>query len=198
MQKQPSSRGCVDRKSISQLLETQYPGLLRSFRRKAQDPQLAADLLNDAIVVALEHLQNGRLADPTQIAGYVFQVALNLYRNHRRKHAERADKRADAVDLENCIANTPQELDWHHPVLRLLQELPVPRDRLLLKRFYLDEEDKDAICRELNISALHFDKVIFRAKRRMLSLLEARGMTKQDLLGIAFLGLAAAYAWLGR
>jgi RNA polymerase sigma-70 factor (ECF subfamily) len=61
--------------------------------------------------------------------------------------------------------------------------LPVPRDREVIKRFYLDEETKDAICQSLGLSPIHFDRVIFRARQRMRALMEAKGFRKPDLFG---------------
>ena len=81
-------------------MTTQYSGLVALLRRKLRDDQLAEDALNQALVTALEHLQAGRISDPSLIAGYVFQVAMNQLRNHRRKMDERPDRRADpdAID----------------------------------------------------------------------------------------------------
>ncbi len=181
----------MTREQVDQLLNSEYQGLLRLLRRKARDPQLAADLLNDAVVVTLKHLQSGRLSDPARLAGYVFEVAMNLLRNHWRKHSERSDKRADVDGLADAAEAEPVENEWGKRVRQLLLELPVERDRQLLKRFYLDEEDKEVICRELGVAPLHFDKIIFRAKRRMQSLLESQGLRKQDFFSVLLCGLAA-------
>ena len=62
----------------------------------------------------------------------------------------------------------------------VVESLPTPRDREIVRRFYLDEEEKEAICRDLGLSPLHFDKVIFRARQRMRKLLEERGFKKTD------------------
>ena len=58
-------------------------------------------------------------------------------------------------------------------------------------RFYLDDEDKDAICRALGLSYEHFNRVIFRARNRFRELLERRGFGRDDLLTIIALGLYA-------
>jgi RNA polymerase sigma-70 factor (ECF subfamily) len=187
-----SSRQRLNRESIEQLLESQYQGLLRHLRRKTQDQQLAADLLNEALVTTLEHLNKGRISNPMQIAGYVFEVALNLLRNHRRKLSERPERRAE-VNAETLAAGAadPVEVQWGHCIRQVLRELPTDRDRLLIKRFYLDEEDKEIICRDLGISPLHFDKIIFRSRQRMKSLLEQQGFSKADFfcLLLGFTGL---------
>jgi RNA polymerase sigma-70 factor (ECF subfamily) len=48
----------------------------------------------------------------------------------------------------------------------VLAELPSERDRQVLFRFYLAEEDKDQICKDLGLSSLHFNRVVFRARER--------------------------------
>jgi RNA polymerase sigma-70 factor (ECF subfamily) len=74
-------------------------------------------------------------------------------------------------------------------VRELIAELPTERDRLIVKRFYLDEEDKGVICDELGLSPLHFDKVIFRARQRMKDKLEIRGFKKSDFFILLLVGL---------
>jgi RNA polymerase sigma-70 factor (ECF subfamily) len=184
----------LDKDALEKLLQSQYHGLLSLLRRKIHDPQVAADLLNDAIVTSLVHLRNGRVADPNALAGYVFQVAMNLYRNHRRKHSEQTGKRA-SVDTIDAVAapGTPangDELAISRQVRVIMAEMPTERDRVVLTRFYLQEDEKDVICRDLGLSPLHFDKVIFRARKRMKELLEAHGFQKTDFLGLFLLALA--------
>jgi RNA polymerase sigma-70 factor (ECF subfamily) len=179
----------VDQASVTALIEQQYPGLLTLLRRKLRNEHLAEDALNQALVTSLEHVQAGRIADPSLIAGYVFQVAMNQMRNHRRKMSERSERRADALDVETLPDQAPSQpetaLAIH--VRTALAALPTARDREIVKRFYLDEDDKDLICRDLGLSALHFDKVIFRARQRMRSLLEARGLKRSDFFSVLVL-----------
>ena len=40
------------------------------------------------------------------------------------------------------------------------------RDREILFRFYLAEDDKERICRDLGLTAVHFNRVLFRARER--------------------------------
>lgn len=184
----------LNRESVERLLVSEYPGLLVLLRRKAGDPQLAADLLNDALIVALNNFDSGRVADPTAIGGYVFQVAMNLLRNHRRNFAENARKRTSNNEeaLANLAVSENVETDWAQRVRRLVEEVPSTRDRTLLKRFYLDEDDKDTICSQMQMSPLQFDKIIFRAKKRLLSAFQASGMRKGDFFSFVLGGMALA------
>jgi RNA polymerase sigma-70 factor, ECF subfamily len=42
----------------------------------------------------------------------------------------------------------------------------VPRDRRLLRGYYVLDQDKEALCQELELSQEHFDRVLHRARAR--------------------------------
>jgi RNA polymerase sigma-70 factor (ECF subfamily) len=170
-----------------------YPGLRALIMRRVGDPQLAADILQDAAVTTLEKLRAGQIAQPSGVGGYLYRVALNHLRNHRRK--DRANVSSSA-DLES-LPNDDEDPDvagidrgrWARAARRLLEELPTVRDRDLLVRFYLNDETKEEICATLRLTEEHFNRVIFRARNRFRALLERRGYAKLDLLTLAAVGL---------
>lgn len=181
--------GSEERARLHLLISSNYPGLRSLISRTVRDRALANDLLNEAVAIACEHLQCGRIAQRERIAGYVYQVALNLLRNYRRKLSEREDRRASVEALEVLASadtsdQEPLEAQIAARVRDLVEDLPTARDREIVTRFYLHEDDKDAICRDLNLSPLHFDKVVFRARQRMKTLLEARGYQKRDFFSV--------------
>jgi RNA polymerase sigma-70 factor (ECF subfamily) len=179
-----------DSSALAGLIQRHYPGLLAVLRRRTRDAAGAEDALNQALAISLAHYRAGRISDPNNIAGYVFQVAINHLRNHRRKMDERADKRVDPEALDNLSAgvdvdDSPSDrAKLAAEVRKVLEALPTARDREIVKRFYLDEEEKEPICRDLGLSPLHFDKVIFRARQRMRRLLEESGFRKTDYLSV--------------
>jgi RNA polymerase sigma-70 factor (ECF subfamily) len=65
----------------------------------------------------------------------------------------------------------------------MLKELKSSRDRSLLVRYYLQDEDKASICRDLGLSDSTFNVVLFRARERFLELLQKRGIGRGELLG---------------
>jgi len=170
-----------------------YPGLRALILRRVRDPEVAADILQDAAVTTLEKLRSGEIAHPENLGGYLYRVALNHLRNHRRKDRS-ALSSADALDELPDYGN---DADWENlggrqwatVARRMLEEMPVARDREVLVRFYLDDEDKEKICSDLRLSEEHFSRVIFRARNRFRELIEHRGFKKADLLTIAVLGL---------
>jgi RNA polymerase sigma-70 factor (ECF subfamily) len=171
-----------------QFIRQHYTGLHALLQRRIGDAAVAAEMLNEAIATAIVHVRQGRVAQPERLAGYVYRVAMNLYRNYRREFDNRGELRAggDAVQQLPGAGGTDDAPDSGvvRTVRAIVESLPTARDREIVKRFYLDEEDKDEICRSLGLGPLHFDKVIFRARQRLRALLEARGFSKSDLLGV--------------
>jgi RNA polymerase sigma-70 factor (ECF subfamily) len=180
----------LDLASLSAQIEREYIGLLNVLTARLSNRELAKEMLSQALLTSFEHYQAGRIGDPSRLAGYVFRVAMNHARNQRRKMDERArgDPELLQVVAEEESADSPDLQLMMRQVRSVLDALPQERDREIVKRFYLEEQDKEEICRDLKLSALHFDKVICRARQRMRSLLESAGFKKTDYL-VAMLAL---------
>jgi RNA polymerase sigma-70 factor (ECF subfamily) len=152
-------------------------GLLYLLRRRTRDSDLALDLRQDTFRVAIEKLRSSPLDEPQHLAAYLRGVALNLWIAHQRKGA----RRATTVDSEAVeAAADPGESGPFDNVSReqvsaavgvLLEELGTPRDREILTRIYLRDEDKDDVCAALGVDSTHFNRVLFRAKQRFRELL---------------------------
>ena len=106
-----------------------YPGLRALILRRVRDPEVAADILQDAAVTTLEKLRSGEIAQPENLGGYLYRVALNHLRNHRRKDRS-AISSADALD---DLASSENQEDWGNiggrqwatAARRMLEEMPV-------------------------------------------------------------------------
>ena len=57
---------------------------------------------------------------------------------------------------------------------QVLDELPVERDRQLLRQFYLRQESKERICADHGLTSLQFNRVLHRARERFRELWNAR------------------------
>jgi RNA polymerase sigma-70 factor (ECF subfamily) len=152
-------------------------GLLYLLKRRTRDPELALDLRQDAFRVAIEKLRNGPIDEPERLAAYLRGVALNLWIAHQRKSARRgttADSDAVEAAADESAAGPFENVSREQvrdAVGVLLGELGTPRDREILKRLYIEDQDKDAICAALGVDATHFNRVLFRAKQRFRELL---------------------------
>jgi RNA polymerase sigma-70 factor, ECF subfamily len=182
----PDRGAAIDSAFLERLINDNYEGLRLLLTKKVRDPHTAEDLLNGAIVKSLEHLTAKRISNPDQLAGWVYRVAINDLRNHLRNMHTRDDVRSSEETLEALpgdrdASDGAAETKLAALVRGIIEQLPTERDRLIVKRFYLDEADKDEICSEQqNLSPLHFDKVIHRARARMKELLQKRGFKRND------------------
>lgn len=172
---------------LHRLMASEYAGLRLLLARRTRDPELANDLLGDAICLAWEKWRAGQLAQPQQIAGYVYQVALNLLRNWQRGVGNRSDRRADPSLIDTLPAEEPVEPFEDRlasQVLEIVRSMTPLRDRAVIVRFYLEEESRQSICEDLGLTAEQFARVLHRARRRLRVLAEAQGIKRTDMLSI--------------
>ena len=171
------------REEVDLLIAQQYNGLMLLLQRRTKDPSVAAEILHEAVLTALKALQGGGVADPDRLPGYIYRVALNLYRNHKRNFDNRSDLRASAEFLDSMPsdeASHEERTDLEKIVRLMIKDMPSARDRDLLVRFYLDDESSETIQRDLGISPTQFSKIVHRARARIRGLLEARGFSRFD------------------
>lgn len=166
-----------DRSAEEEMIRRYSRGLLYLLRRRTRDEALALDIRQDAFCVALEKLRSEPLDNPQSLAAYLRRTAINLLSaEHRKAIRRRTDPDSELVeraadDGAGPFENVSRE-EAAKAVRALLEELRVPRDREILVRLYLRDEDRDAICADLGIDSAHFNRVLFRAKERFKALLE--------------------------
>ena len=166
-----------DRAAEDDLVRRYGRGLLFHLRRMTADAGLSDDLYQETFRVVLERLRGEGVAAPERLAGFILGTGRNLFLAGWRRQGRRGER--DAVDVTEVeVADPgPGQLDRvlreeeTRRVRRLLAELPTGRDRQILFRFYVAEEDKGAICADLGLSSLHFNRVLFRARQRLRELL---------------------------
>jgi RNA polymerase sigma-70 factor (ECF subfamily) len=174
----------------SELIRQFEPGLRVILRRRTGgDHGLLQDLVQETLIIVLQRLRGEGISDPQRLAAFAAQTARNLaIASLRKAERQRTDVDSDAMErnADTTVGVEARAAD-HEAALAvraLLRELPHPRDRLMLKRFYLDDHEKEAICRELNLTEAAFNQALSRARRRFRQILEERGFSKRDLLSV--------------
>ena len=126
-----------------------------------------------------EKIRGGEVREPERLAGFLRGLAKNLGTQRYRRRSFSAETSV-AVLPEPPDARRPDALGGllHHDRARLtrqiLAELTVPRDREVLVRYYLAEEDSTRICEDLELTPEHFHRVLHRARQRYRRLYEER------------------------
>lgn len=164
-------------------------GIRALLERRCGSAAIADDMLSHAIETSLEKLREGSISQPELIRGYIYRVALNHWRNYKRTDKSARTTTAGIEEIEDEgrpeAAASLERSRWAKLMREVLGELQNPRDRALIVGFYLDEEEKDALCSRLGLSAEHFNRVVHRARERFRALLEAKGFRRSDFLSLA-------------
>ena len=167
-----------DRAAETEMVERYSRGLRFLLRRKTRDSNLAEDFLQETWAIALVKIRENGLDNPERLAGYLCGIANNLALGEKR----RVNRQRTSVNSE-IVAFIPDETSnpFRHvsraevckQVRSLLENLTKERDREILERFYVREEDKESICKRLDVDSIHFNRVLYRARQRLKSVIEA-------------------------
>jgi RNA polymerase sigma-70 factor (ECF subfamily) len=174
----------------SELIRQFEPGLRVLLRRRTGgDPGLLQDLVQETLLVVLQRLRGAGIDDPQKLAAFAAQTARNLaIASLRKAERQRTDVDSEATDRNadpsQHVEEIAADVEAALAVRALLRELPQARDRLMLKRFYLEDHDKEVICQELDLTEAAFNQALSRARRRFRQILEERGFSKRDLLNL--------------
>ncbi len=177
--------GAGDGAAETELVERYSRGLSYMLRRLTSDPALAEDLHQETLRVVLEKARAGAIEQPERLNAFLRGTARNLLlaelRKRSRRRTEVGEAPVEPVDPAPSPLARLARVQDRHLVRRLLAELSQPRDREILFRFYLAEEPKDDLCRDLGLSPQQFNLVLFRARQRFRQLLEEAGAPGEAL-----------------
>jgi RNA polymerase sigma-70 factor, ECF subfamily len=138
-------------------------------RSRLRSPQAIEDVRQETFARVFASLRKGGvLRQPEKLGAFVNTVCNNVLFEHYR-----ASSRSDSLDDEgqpelpatgmDALAHvTSQQLKAK--VREILVDLP-PRDRDLLKAVFLDEKERDEVCREFGVDREYLRVLLFRAKQ---------------------------------
>jgi RNA polymerase sigma-70 factor (ECF subfamily) len=174
-----------DREAEGELVARYGRGVNYLLRHLTRDPEWADDLYQETFAVVLERLRAGGLRDPEKLPAFLRGTARNLVLAGRRKRRRppASGPPGAAPDAEAPESEPPdpapgplrtllleEEMDLTRKVLA---QLGSPRDREVLFRFCVAEEDRERIRADLGLTRQGFNLVLFRARRRFRALFEA-------------------------
>ncbi len=181
-----------DGRAEAELVERYGRSIRLILLKRTGSAQLASDLCQDTFVVTLKKLRAGELKNPGSLSAFIRQTAVNISIDHFRREKRYIHQSDGIISLQHSHRDhKAREIDYEtaREVLEeALERLAMERDREILRRFYLADEDKVAICRDLQLSPTHFDRVLYRAKQRMRELINQQKGLKSMLFGGIFDG----------
>lgn len=109
------------------------------------------------------------IQQPERLGAYVNTVCNNVILEIFRRDWRLSQLPEDASEISSGAASAEAELvqtQRRELVQRTLEQLE-PKDRELLRRIFLEENDKDIVCKDLNVSRDYLRVLLHRARGRL-------------------------------
>jgi RNA polymerase sigma-70 factor, ECF subfamily len=157
-----------DRATESHFVTYFTPFLRYKFRARLRNPGAIDDAVNETFlrVLAAVH-SSGAVRSPERFGAYVNAVASNVAREFNRRQER-------YLSFHDLNAEPPDDATGPHlslvsrqtgeGVQRVLGRLS-PKDRDVLAALYLQDQEKDDVCRRLGISRGYLRVLLCRAKK---------------------------------
>ena len=138
-------------------------------RSRLRSPQAIEDVRQETFARVFASLRKGgALRQPDRLGAFVNTVCNNVLYEHYR-----ASARSDSLDDEGApeLPATGMDALGHVAAQQLktrVREILVhmePRDRDLLNAVFLEERDRDEVCREFGVDREYLRVLLFRAKQ---------------------------------
>jgi RNA polymerase sigma-70 factor (ECF subfamily) len=126
------------------------------------------DKIHDVFVTVAQAIASGKLRDPERLIPFLTTVTryYTYGQIERRSLLRRCAGSLEGINPPDPRVNLEQSA-WQHQRIRIVREVlaGMPRrDRDILRRFYLEEQPKEQICREMKLTANQFRLLKSKAK----------------------------------
>lgn len=138
-------------------------------RSRLRSPQAIEDVRQETFARVFASLKKGgAIRQPERLGAFVNTVCNNVLFEHYR-----SSSRSDSLDDEGQPELPATGLDalgqvaakqLKTKVAEILNDMPT-RDRDLIKAVFLDEEDRDEVCRKFGVDREYLRVLLFRAKQ---------------------------------
>lgn len=147
-----------------------FSALMRiKLRSRLSSREAIEDVRQETFARFFVALRDGKILQPERLGAFVNSICNNVLLEHYR-----AGSRLDSLDDDE----KPQELPCKEPdplgilsvketekkVREILEQLP-ERDRRLLSEVFLEERDKDEVCRDFGVDRDYLRVLLHRAKQ---------------------------------
>ncbi len=138
-------------------------------RSRLKSPHAIEDVRQETFARVFASLRKeGALRQPERLGAFVNTVCNNVLLEHYRASARsdsldeegRPEPHATGMDALDMVAAKQIKAK----IREILVDLP-ERDRALLKAVFLDERDRDEVCREFQVDREYLRVLLFRAKQ---------------------------------
>lgn len=136
------------------------------YRARRLPPDVIDDLVQDTLLRVITKVHAGAVRQPECLGAFVNSVSNHVLLEYFRQASKNSHGDSEAVEVPDKVLDlegflVTQETVKH--VRRVLSQLP-EKDRLILRRVFFDEDDKDSICNEFGVNRDYLRVLVLRAK----------------------------------
>src|SRR5215472_6663384 len=126
------------------------------------------DVRQETFARVFRGIAERRIEQPERLGAFVNAVCTNVLREQYRstcREVPAPDTLADAIpDRAMRAPDALTQLQLQQEVRQVLAALP-RKDQILMKALFLEERDKDEVCRDFGVTRQHLRVLIYRAKQ---------------------------------
>jgi RNA polymerase sigma-70 factor (ECF subfamily) len=142
-------------------------------RSRLHSPQAIEDVRQETFTRVFAALRGGKIRQPDRLGAFVNSMCNNVLLEHYRASSrdsslddeEQQDFPATNVDVLGAVAAK----QMGEKIREILEDMP-ERDRRLLREIFLEERDKDDVCRDFGVDREYLRVLLHRAKLSFKSL----------------------------
>jgi RNA polymerase sigma-70 factor, ECF subfamily len=137
-------------------------------RSRLRSPEGIEDVRQETFARVLTALRDGKLLHPERLGPYVNSICKHVLQEHYRAATRDGciedEEEKDVADESADVFSALSAKQTGEKVREVLEQLP-ERDRRLLREVFLEERDKDAVCRDFGVDRDYLRVLLHRAKQ---------------------------------
>ena len=142
-------------------------------RSRLHSPQAIEDVRQETFARVFVALRSGKIRQPDRLGAFVNSMCNNVLLEHYRSASrdtpleDEQNQEFPAVNVDVLGAIAARQIG--EKIREILEEMP-ERDRRLLREVFLEERDKDDVCRDFGVDRDYLRVLLHRAKQSFKSL----------------------------
>jgi RNA polymerase sigma-70 factor, ECF subfamily len=123
------------------------------------------DVVQETMLRFVRSLQTQKLRKPESMAAFLSGICNNVIYEYKRRLRKEPMQDTDSLSSESPAGLGADTVELRQVIGLVMNQL-APREREILRAFFLEERDKSEICRAMGLSEIQFRVVLFRAKEK--------------------------------
>jgi RNA polymerase sigma-70 factor (ECF subfamily) len=142
--------------------------LLIKLRSRLKSSQAVEDIRQETFLRVFKAVRvEGSVRQPERLGAFVNSICNNVLQEHFRSSTRVTPLDEDSPDPPDPAIGMDQVLVTRQTsgqVRRILAQLP-EKDRALLRALFMEEKDKDEVCRQFGVNRTYLRVLLYRAKQ---------------------------------